>query len=43
MHYIGIGFSLPLAGWTNDYFYEFGANGLQNMRFSGANFTSLGS
>lgn len=42
MHYIGLGVSLPLEGWTNDYFYEFGANSLQNMRFSGANFTRLG-
>jgi hypothetical protein len=42
IHYIGIGVSLPLADWTNDYLYEFGANSLQNMRFSGANFTSLG-
>jgi hypothetical protein len=43
MHYIGLGISLPLDNWTNDFFYEFGANSLQNMRFSGANFTSLGS
>jgi hypothetical protein len=41
MHYIGLGFSLPLDDWTNDYYYEFGANSLQNMRFSGANLTSL--
>jgi hypothetical protein len=41
MHYIGLGISLPLGNWTNDYFYEFGVNSLQNMRFSGANFTSL--
>jgi hypothetical protein len=42
MHYLGLGISLPLADWTNDFFYEFGANSFQNMRFSGANFTSLG-
>jgi hypothetical protein len=41
IHFIGLGFSLPLSGWTNDYFYEFGANSAQNMRFSGVNLTSL--
>jgi hypothetical protein len=41
MHYIGFGVSLPLSDWTNDYFYEFGANSLQNMRFSAANSTGL--
>jgi hypothetical protein len=40
-HYIGLGVVLPLDDWTNDYFYEFGANNFKNMRFSGANLTSL--
>lgn len=39
MHYIGIGVTLPVDGWRNDYLYEFAGNSLQNMRFSGANLT----
>jgi hypothetical protein len=41
IHHIGFGVSLPLETWTNDYFYEFGANSSQNMRFSGVNFTGF--
>jgi hypothetical protein len=39
MHFIGIGVTLPLEGWRNDYLYEFAGNSLQNMRFSGSNLT----
>jgi hypothetical protein len=39
LHYVGIGITLPLKGWRNDYLYEFAGNSLQNMRFSGANLT----
>jgi hypothetical protein len=39
MHYIGIGVTLPLDDFRNDYLYEFAGNSLQNMRFSGSNLT----
>jgi hypothetical protein len=39
LHYIGIGVTLPLDGWRNDYLYEFAGNSLQNMHFSGSNVT----
>lgn len=39
MHYVGIGVTLPLEYWRNDYLYEFAGNSLQNMRFSGSNLT----
>jgi hypothetical protein len=39
MHYIGVGVTLPLDDWRNDYLYEFAGNSLQNMRFSGSNLT----
>jgi hypothetical protein len=39
MHYIGIGVTLPVDGWRNDYLYEFAGNSLQNMHFSGSNLT----
>jgi hypothetical protein len=39
MHYIGVGATLPLDGWRNDYLYEFAGNYLQNMHFSGSNLT----
>ena len=39
LHYIGIGVTLPLDGWRNDYLYEFAGNYIENMRFSGSNLT----
>ncbi|MDR1466749.1 MAG: hypothetical protein LBI40_03945 [Treponema sp.] len=39
MHYFGIGVTLPVDGWRNDYLYEFAGNYLQNMHFSASNLT----
>jgi hypothetical protein len=32
MHYIGIGVTLPVDGWRNDYLYEFAGNSLEYCR-----------
>jgi hypothetical protein len=39
MHYIGVGITLPVEDFRNDYLYEFAGNSLENMKFSASNLT----